>query len=158
MNKTPIKDTAILLAGPAGSGKSTYGERFVANNPGFSIVSPDLLRLELTGDISDQSKNHFIFSILLPIRIRGLRSQMKGLLLDATNTTRKNRRSLIEHIRDCGFTQIECHVVKVSLEECLRRNAARERVVPQDVIERQHAQWQEPALDEGFDKIVYIET
>lgn len=153
-----MKDTSnlfIVLCAPSASGKTTYAQSLVAANPGLSILSPDNLRFELTGDMSDQSRNAFIFNTLLPIRINGCHSRVLGCVLDATSTTRKARKLLVEYAKVAGYTRIECHVIKVDEATCQARNAARERQVPEFVISRQFTQWQEPELAEGFDAVVY---
>lgn len=151
-----IPNLFVIIAGPSGSGKSTYAQSLVATNPGLFILSPDNLRFELTGDMTNQSRNAFIFNTLLPIRINGCHSRMLGCVLDATSTTRKARKLLIEYAKVAGYTRVECHVIKADEKTCQARNAARERQVPEFVISRQFTQWQEPELAEGFDEIVYV--
>jgi predicted kinase len=150
-------DTIIVLAGPSGSGKSTYADK-IAKERGFVVISPDECRKELTGDASDQSKNAFIFNTLLPIRINGAHTQGMGAIIDATSTTRKARKLLIDYAKVAGYTRIECHVVHADEATCQARNAARERVVPQKIISQQFARWQEPSIEEGFDQIVYAQS
>ncbi len=146
--------TLHLLVAPSASGKSTYA-KILLERPRTCLVSPDLMREELTGDMSDQSKNGFIFGTLLFIRLNGASARNENVVLDATNTTRKARKTIIEHAKGLGY-RIEAHVFRVPIEVCKARNAARARQVPLDVIERQFAQWQEPNLDEGLDAIVEV--
>lgn len=120
-----------------------------------ALISPDLLRLELSGDVSDQSKNGFIFNQLIPIRMNGAHAQGRCILYDATNTTRKSRKEIIKHAKWLGY-EVEAHVFHVPIDVCKARNAARARHVPEPVIDRQFAQWQEPSLDEGIDRIVVV--
>lgn len=147
-----MNDLAVVICGPSGSGKSTYAAQ-LALDPRFKIMSPDDLRYELTGDVSDQSRNAFIFNTLLPIRINGVHSSMRDIIIDATNVSRKSRRLIIGYLKTAGYKRIECHVIKVGVDECKRRNAGRARKVPESVIERQHAQWQDPEVSEGFDEV-----
>jgi len=49
----------IVTVGPSGSGKSTWAKK----QEDFKVVCPDQIRKELTGDISDQSKNNEVWII-----------------------------------------------------------------------------------------------
>lgn len=51
-------NTLYIPIGISGSGKTTYGNKLNA-----VVVCPDDIRKELTGDISDQSKNAEVFSL-----------------------------------------------------------------------------------------------
>lgn len=148
--------TLIMTCGPVGSGKSTYIENLLLTSlVDAMVLSPDALRKELTGNVSDQSKNGFIFSQLLPIRMNGAHALGSNILYDATNTTRKARKEIVKHAKWLGY-EVEAHVFRVPIDVCKARNAARERVVPNDVIDRQFAQWQDPTLEEGFSRIVEV--
>jgi predicted kinase len=46
----------IITIGISGSGKSTWAKAF-AEKAGYSIINPDSIRKELTGNVSDQSRN-----------------------------------------------------------------------------------------------------
>lgn len=150
----PIKLRFYLIAGIPGSGKSTYAAHLAAKT-GAIIVCPDDLRLEYTGNTSDQSRNHFIFSTLVPCRIVGAKVQGKSCILDATNMTRKNRKGLIALAREQDYV-IEAHIMATPIEVCKARNAARERKVPVEVIDRMFRQWVIPTLGEGFDLVVEV--
>ena len=157
----PTQLTVFLLCCPSGGGKSTYAARLLDIMTAWQsptvIICPDNLREELTGDINDQSRNHFIFTQLVPIRMNGAHSLGKHIIFDATNTSRKARKGIIEHAKFLGY-KIEAHVFHVPIEVCKARNAGRSRVIPEFVIDRQFAQWHEPSLDEGVDRIVEAET
>ena len=80
-----------------GSGKSTYLKTL--NNSNISIVSPDNIRKELTGNISDQSKDMDVWAEVEK-RINELLSQWKYVILDATNVTTEYRIPLLNRIKD----------------------------------------------------------
>lgn len=147
--------TFHMLVGPCGAGKSTYSAKLLKELSHASLVCPDNIREELTGDVADQSKNGFIFNSVVPIRINGAHGQRKHVVYDATCYNRKNRKSIIEHAREQGY-QIVAHIFRTPIEVCQARNAARDRKVPASVIERQFENWQEPELSEGIDRIVEV--
>lgn len=151
---TPL--TLIMLVGAPGCGKSTYAESLLAmSTTDMAILSPDALRKEMTGDVSNHSKDGWIFSHLIPIRLNGLHSRRFNVVFDATSYCRRNRKDIIKHAKWLGY-EVEAHVFRVPIDVCKARNAARARVVPSSVIEKQFAQWQEPTLEEGFTRIVEV--
>lgn len=147
--------TLHMLVGPCGSGKTTLSTKLLKELGHAVLISPDALREDLTGDMNDQSKNGFIFNSLIPIRINGAHIQDKHIVYDATCYNRKNRKGIIEHAREQGY-QIVVHIFRTPIEVCKARNAARERKVPDSVIDRQFENWQEPELSEGIDRIVEV--
>jgi hypothetical protein len=76
----------------------------------------------------------------------------KTVIYDATNITRKARKSAIACANPTNDI-IECHVVWAEPEECVRRDNLRDRKVGPKVIDKMLRRWQSPWLDEGFDKI-----
>ena len=146
----------ILLVGIVGSGKSTYVNTAQSiSSEVFTIVCPDEIRVELTGDITDQSKNKEVFELA---RYRAGRALIDGqiVIIDATNYNRKNRKLWLDLADQLGY-KVECHVMKTTHEECRRRNAARERVVPDFVMDRMINGWQEPDKTiEKIEEIIYV--
>jgi protein phosphatase len=141
-----------LLVGIPGSGKSTYAKR-LAEEIETTLICPDDIRAELCGDITDQSRNHYIFSVVVPERIRAAKGH---IVYDATNYNVKNRRNILKLARSLDFETIVC-VMTTSFQECLRRNAARQRVVPKHVMDRMIIGYEAPSMViEQIDKIVFI--
>lgn len=147
--------TIVILVGASGSGKTTYANQLLASVRDSYHLSPDECRLELTGDMSDQTRNGFIFNTLVPIRMNGAHARKLNIVFDATNPSKKARKEIIKHAKKLGY-RVEAHVFRVPIEVCIARNEARTRVVPTEVIMRQFAQFQEPTLDEGLDAIVEV--
>lgn len=146
----------ILLVGPPGCGKSTYVELlFLQSLVDVAKLSPDSLRFELTGDVGNHSKDGFIWSKLIFIRMNGYHAQGMDIIFDATSYSRRNRKDVIKHAKWLGY-RVEAHVFRVPIEVCKARNAARERVVDEAVIDKMVAGWQEPELSEGLDAIVEV--
>lgn len=133
-----------------GSGKSTYGKKLTAET-GATLISSDDIRFELTGDMTDQSKNSFIFTKVIPERIKAAKAAGQDVIYDATNYNRKSRRDILILASTLGFNVI-AHVMQTPFDECRRRNAARfERVVPEFVLDRMTSGWESP--DKNIEKI-----
>jgi|SRR5665213_608493 len=124
----------MLLIGAPGSGKSTVREQLVALYPDLKVLSMDDRRKELTGDANNQSKNSEVFSW----QQRELHKAMEArqnTLIDATNSSRKLRRVLWDIARANGAL---CSAIyfDLPLATLHERNAAREKRVPDNVVER----------------------
>ena len=146
----------FLLAGAPGCGKSTYAQKIVEKNPdGTVLICPDILRLKETGDMSNHSRDSFIFAALIPNLMDDAAGVGKNIVIDATNYCRRNRRGIIKLANELGYKVI-CGVFRTPVEVCKARNAARDRKVPEWVIEKQFANWQEPELSEGIHSIVEV--
>jgi len=133
-----------LLIGPAGSGKSTWAREHLA---GTTIVSSDRMREELTGDPADQSQNYLVFQRCMD-RVREELHAGGEVTFDATNFTRALRRMPVQAGRWAG-AEIVSYFFDCSLQEALRRNEARRRYVPEQVIRRQYRLLAPPALYEA---------
>ena len=146
----------IVLCGLPGSGKSSYADELMNINNTFSdeemvIHSSDAIRAELFGDAGSQEDNGRVFELMHKRTREDLRAG-KTVIYDATNITRKARKSAIACAHPTNDI-IECHVVWAEPEECIRRDNLRDRKVGPKVIDKMLRRWQSPWLDEGFDKI-----
>lgn len=52
-----------VMCGLSGSGKSTIAKQITNDNPDTVIISTDMIREQLTGEIGDQSQNDEVFEI-----------------------------------------------------------------------------------------------
>lgn len=148
----------VLLQAIPGAGKSTYVQTVLAKQyPNAAIICPDTFRKELTGSESDFSKDSFIWNTLIYTRMNGAMARRQPVIFDATSYRAKNRKGPIAHARELGY-RIVVHVLRTPFEECVRRNGLRDRQVPYDVLVRMRDGWQEPALSEGIDEIVEVDT
>lgn len=81
----------IIPIGISGSGKSRLYKMKYSH---LELVSPDLIRKELTGDISDQSKNKEVFDIV-DKRVKSLVEEGKSFFYDATNVNKIYREAFV---------------------------------------------------------------
>ncbi|MET0772730.1 MAG: AAA family ATPase [Candidatus Limnocylindrales bacterium] len=145
-------DALVLLVGPAGSGKSTWA---AARFRRSQVLSSDDLREVVSDDAADQDATRDAFAILHAIAKARLR---RGLLtvIDATNLLPSSRRPLLELARRHARPAVAV-IFDVPLPELLRRNAGRERVVPEATVRRHHAQLADALADlrsEGYASII----
>lgn len=143
-----MKPTLYILCGPAGCGKSTYAKALDA-----TVISSDAVREELYGDASIQSNPKRVFSIVNQ-RVKENLLLGKDVVYDATSLTKDIRANIIRQF-DARFVAVWFDVSK---KECLKRNAERERKVPERVIEKMFNNFEIPTYDEGFAAIIKIST
>jgi len=144
-----------MLVGIVGSGKSTLCKKLLVDKQA-TLVSSDDIRLEVCGNMTDQSKNGLIFTKIIPERIKaGLKAG--NVVYDATNYNRKSRREWLTLAKSLGARTV-VHQMLTPFDECRRRNAARlERVVPDFVIDKMVAGWEAPDMNiEKIDEIILV--
>ena len=149
----------IILCGLPGSGKSSYAENYKAVDDAVCnditvIHSSDAIREELFGDAGSQEDNGRVFE-LMHKRVREDLKAGKTVIYDATNVTRKARKSAIACAHPTNDT-IECHIIWADPHECIRRDSLRSRKVGAGVIDKMLRRWQSPWKDEGFDEVKII--
>lgn len=77
------------------------------------------------------------------------------VIYDATNLNAKRRMNFIKEIKAARIENVKysCAMFIVPFEVCKARNAARDRVVPEYVMERMYKSFQAPCYAEGWDEI-----
>jgi predicted transposase/invertase (TIGR01784 family) len=165
-SQTGLQDTfaipLIMLVGIPGSGKSTWAECFVQSHPRFQLVSTDAIRAALYGDEAIQGDWLQIWRQVLTqwrVGVEAIRQgQLDGLIYDATNTRRRNRRDVLAAARQVGFTHVTLCWFDVPLRIGLQRNRMRSRQVPQPVIETMYRQLRgaPPSWLENVEQIVRL--
>jgi len=148
--KRAPKGAVVLSVGLPGSGKTTWFKR-----KGVTPLSSDLLRTLLFDDPTQQGHQDLVFSSLRYLLRARLMARMPMNYVDATNLSPKERRHWIRMAREFGY---EVHAVffEVPLQTCLERNRKRQRVVPEEVMQRMSAKLRPPTFEEGFSKIIVV--
>ena len=75
--------------------------------------------------------------------------------VDATNLSPHDRRGWIKMAHDFGY-EVQAVFFDVPTEVCMERNQRRNRVVPQEVMERMAGKLRAPKFEEGFSKITVV--
>ena len=142
----------VVLAGPAGCGKSTFAGRHF---PPGDLVSSDECRKLVSGDPADQSATSDAFGLLRSVLDKRLRRR-RPTVVDATNLTKRERRRILGLARKHEMTAVAI-AFDLPLEVCQRRAAdRRERPVATEVVARQHETFRrhlDGLPDEGFDEV-----
>lgn len=137
-----------MMIGLPASGKSTIAKELSKSEDAI-IVSSDEIRKEF-GDINDQSQNEKVFEEVEKRIKEGLLKS--NVIYDATNINYKKRRAFLQKLNKIEVEKIAVLVV-TPYEKCLKRNAKRERKVPEEVIKRMYFNFYIPQYYEGFDDI-----
>lgn len=143
------KGKLILLCGIPGIGKSTFSKMYEPLKHHL-VLSSDDIRKELWGDESEQSGNHEVFKLLYKRMYYAICNGIT-VVFDATNVTLKDRKKAI---KACPKgVEKWCIYFVPNVEKAKENNKKRERIVPENVIERMAGQFVVPTHDEGFDRI-----
>ena len=138
-----------IMVGLPGSGKSTIA-RLLARKYDY-IVSTDDIRAKLS---AAECNNELVFKIAHENIIRGL-ARGRNVIFDATNIAVKHRQAILQKTKEYKSVAI---VVASTIEDCISRNAARERVVSEEIIRRMWKTFEAPSTKEGFEKVRIIKN
>ena len=149
----------LMLIGIAGSGKSHWIKNSVPKDK-FIVVSSDNLRRELTGNVSDLSKDNMMWPLAKKMVVEAL-SSGKNVILDATNVNGYYRRQFIKDLPPCRLQAklfpFDPEKAKKRIKKDIENDKDRSHV-PMDVVDemaRQFESYCTPKLlkKEGFDII-----
>ena len=136
------------MIGLPGSGKST----FASDHPECIVVSTDAIRAELFGDESEQKDGKLVFDVAYAGIAKAVEAGQDAIF-DVTNLRRKYRKKIFQMFPKAYHVAV---FVNTSIEVCKERNAERDRVVPEMVIDRMASNLNAPTIAEGFKKIIEI--
>jgi predicted kinase len=127
----------VMLIGIPGSGKSHWIKQYNTENK-YRVISPDEIRKEFSGNISDQSQNDKVWKISKQRVINSLRHG-KSVILDATNTSSKYRKDFIQNLPNANLKAkvfyVDPEIAKQRIKKDIEDKKDRANV-PDDVIDR----------------------
>ena len=148
------KPNLYMLIGIPGSGKSTFA-KLIQPVLNYKILSSDEYRKNMFGSEDDQEHNSQIFTKLHE-DMNDLLSKGENVCYDATNIKRSDRKACLKSISyPCEKIAI---FIRCSVDEAKKRNSNRDRIVPDEVIDKMYSNLIEPSIDEGFDEIINIDV
>lgn len=142
-----------MLVGTSGSGKSTY----LQNIDNKYIVSPDIIRREIDGDVSSQINNDLVWDITKD-RLRINLVRFGRAYLDATNVSRFLRIPFMAKFNDCRkiaiVFDVDPEIAIDRINKDIELNVDRANV-PESVIRRQYKNFKkgERSLYHEFNEI-----
>ncbi len=149
-----------IMIGCPGSGKSTWADKMISDNPDTEWISRDMIRFLLV----DENEPYFlkekeVFKEFIKEINNGL-SLGRNVIADATHINPNSRTKLFKALNiDKTKTRVIAVVMRTPLKECIRRNELRKGTrsyVPEDVVRRMYSNLQTPSFDEYkniFDEI-----
>lgn len=123
----------IATMGIPGCGKSTWVSRQWF--PPVKVVNTDAIRVRLTGNLSDQSRNDEVFATAYT-EIEETLAVGNDVIFDSTALSRNGhaRRTFMIDIAKKHNAEAELHVFRVPFDVCLERNNGRPAPVPFGVM------------------------
>ena len=147
----------VVGMGIPGSGKTTTLKMFAEKNS-YTYICPDDIRLEITGDMKDQSKNAEVWQTAYERLGQNLK-QGSSVVFDATFTKPHDRKELLKFARENGADHIQGVYVDVPYEIAMERNQQRDRVVPEHAMDRMRDSLKNtpPMIEDGFDALFTLD-
>lgn len=146
-----------VMVGLPASGKSTIAAEYVEQH-GAVLVSSDAIRTEIYGDENCQDNPSKVFDLMKKRTVAALR-EGHDVVYDATNINSKRRISLLRDIKNQVAQFIPVAVlVLCPVDECIERDALRDRTVGKAVINKMLCNYQPPSYYEGFTTLEYHYT
>lgn len=148
----------IIMSGPAGSGKSTWAEKYAKENNNVLILSTDFLRLSLFHTQYPNRKSENIIRKNIVEKAIEASNQNVSVIIDSAVVKNK---SILKWWRKLNqyFDESELVIINTPLEICLKQNQSRDRHVPEEVIKEMYS-YKEPLNKEimdSFDNIIIID-
>ena len=152
-----MNNTLYITVGLPGSGKSTYAKEFIKGKD-IEYLSSDELRAVYGKGEDDQTVTPIVFGHIKR-KVDEFLKDGKNVLVDATSVNRKERSDYINTAKKYG-AKVVALVFKMDRQGLIDRNKKRGeqggRIVPDWVIDKMLAKYEEPSFAEGIDVTIYV--
>ena len=152
-----MNNTLYITVGLPGSGKSTYVKNFIKDKE-IEYLSSDSLRAVYGKSEEDQTVTPLVFGHIKR-KVDEFLKDGKNVMVDATSVNRKERSDYINTAKKYG-AKVVAIVFKMDRQGLIDRNKKRGeqggRVVPDWVIDKMLAKFEEPSYNEGIDVMIYV--
>ena len=150
-------NTLYITVGLPGSGKSTYAKEFIKGKD-IEYLSSDELRAVYGKGEDDQTVTPIVFGHIKR-KVDEFLKDGKNVLVDATSVNRKERSDYINTAKKYD-AKVVALIFKMDRQGLIDRNKKRGeqggRVVPDFVIDKMLAKYEEPSFAEGIDVTIYV--
>lgn len=134
-----MTQTLFFLRGPQASGKTSFALNWLAQKPDERArVNRDSLRMGNFGAYSLPNRQENIISKMEYDQVEMLLKNGFSVIIDNMNLRNKYIKPYLELAEKYGVTVMHKDFI-IELNEAIRRNANRDRVVPEDVLRRTYA-------------------
>jgi predicted kinase len=135
--------TLILSSGIPGCGKTTYLRNLTAFQPS-TFISSDLIRQEVTGNMSDLSQDR---TKVWPLAYQRLTNALNSntpetntIVFDTTGLTQSARKNVLSLVKDWGQAlSLKVKEFMADVDTCIQRQQNRERKVPEPAMRKMAA-------------------
>ena len=152
-----MNNTLYIAVGLPGSGKSTYAKNFIKDKE-IEYLSSDELRAVYGKSEEDQTVTPLVFGHIKR-KVDEFLKDGKNVMVDATSVNRRERSDYINSAKKYG-AKVVAIVFKMDRQGLIDRNKKRGeqggRVVPDWVIDKMLAKFEEPSYSEGIDVMIYV--
>lgn len=138
------KPQAILTVGISSSGKTTWAEKFVSENPSWVNINRDDVRFTLFSDgVRDWGKYKFSkgnenrVTEVCNQKIYDAAAELKDIIVSDTNLNSNTRNRLVNMLSDLGY-DVSFKVFDISFEQACKRNNQRQGGISQTTLYTQY--------------------
>jgi predicted kinase len=154
-----------MLSGCSGSGKSTFRAKMLAATPELTQLSSDDYIERWARRDGETYQNVYlkykddakkaVFEKLLDAAAAG-----RDIVWDQTNLTADARRELLKFVPN-EYTLVGVGFeapLGLTLERVFERSQDGGKSIPEDIVRAQHAGYERPHFDEGFDEVMVVHS
>jgi predicted kinase len=140
---TSPKPKFTIPVGISGSGKSTWINQ--NTNPDTVIISPDEIRRELSGDVSNQGNMGLVFEIAFKRTVNALNGG-SDVIFDATNVRSDQRKDMLDYLKKnvrgefdayAKVFDVDPEITKGRIKTDIEKGVDRSNV-PDHAVDKQH--------------------